>query len=115
MGDIVNVPFAFETGYQHLPAGVYTIRMESPNILSIRGTSKSGFVPVRAGGGPQPAGTDKVVFRRMGGKYFLGEVWIAEKSGHLDVVKSKAESRLQVAGNTASQTRVELALLQASH
>ena len=116
-GEMVNVPFAFETGYQHFPAGVYIIRMESSYVLSLHGASVSGLVMAQVDGDPQPATTDKIVFRKTGGKVFLGEIWVAEQNGYLDVPKSKAESKAQVAvaGIPAAQTRVELSLLQASH
>ena len=39
----VNVPFAFEIGSGHYPAGVYTIGMDSPSVLMIRGASASGL------------------------------------------------------------------------
>jgi hypothetical protein len=109
---VVNVPFAFETGYRHFEPGSYTIRMESPNIVAIKGTSGTGFVLTQSGGKPQPATKSKVFFRKSGDQYFLGEIWIAEKSGHLDVIKSQAESRLQVAGRKSAPTGVELALLE---
>jgi hypothetical protein len=109
---IVNVPFAFETGYHHFEPGSYTIRMESPNIVAIKGASGSGFVLTQSGGNLQPAAKSKVVFRKRGNQYFLGEIWVAEKSGHLDVIKSKAENRLQVAGQNSAPTGVELALLE---
>lgn len=43
---IVNVPFAFQNGSQHLSAGVYTISMAYQNIVSIRGDSDAGFAIV---------------------------------------------------------------------
>ena len=111
-GGIVNVPFAFETGNQHFEPGVYKIRMETPNPAEIKGESRSGFVLIQPSGDPAPSNKSKVVFRRSGSQYFLGEIWIAEKSGHLDVVKSKAERRLQVAEQKSEPTGVELALLE---
>jgi hypothetical protein len=111
-GGTVSVPFAFETGYHHFEPGTYTISMETPHIVLIKGASGSGFVMMRLDGDGQPATKSKVVFRRNGDQYFLGEIWIAEKSGHLDVIKSKAESRLQVAGRNSAPTGVEIALLE---
>ncbi len=111
VGGAINVPFAFETGYKHFAPGRYTIHMESANILSIRGTSSSGLVMTRQGGDRQPAKRSKVVFRRTGDQYFLGEIWIADNSGHLDVVKSKAERQKEIAADRTAQQKVELALL----
>jgi hypothetical protein len=108
----VNVPFAFETGNQHFEPGVYTIRMEATHIASIKGTSRTGFVMIQSDGDRRTANKSKVVFRKSGNRYFLGEIWIAEKSGHLEVVKSKAERRMQVAEQKSEPTGVELALVE---
>jgi hypothetical protein len=107
----VNVPFAFETGLHHFEPGTYTISMETPNIVRINGATDSGLVMIQLGGDRQPATKSKLVFRKSGDRYFLGEIWIAEESGHLNAVKSKAERRLQVAGKQSEPTGVELALL----
>lgn len=109
----INVPFAFETGHKHFAPGRYTIQMESANILSIRGVKGSGLVMIRQGGDPQAAKWSKVVFRKAGNQYFLGEIWIADKGGHLDVVKSKAEVQKQFAADRTAPHNVELAMLDA--
>ncbi len=108
----VNVPFAFETGYHHFAPGTYTISMESANIVAIKGASGTGLVMIRLEGDRQAATKGKVVFRMSGDQYFLGEIWIAEKSAHLDVPKSKAEHRMQVAEQKSAPAGVELALLE---
>jgi hypothetical protein len=107
----VNVPFAFETGHQHFAPGRYTIRMESTSILSIHGAKNSGQVMARHEGDYQPASRGKLVFHRVGGQYFLREIWIAEKGGHLNVVKSKAERQKEIAADRTAPQSVELALL----
>jgi hypothetical protein len=107
----INVPFAFETGYKHFAPGRYTIHMESANILSIHGANGSGLVMTRQGADQQPARWSKAVFRKAGNQYFLGEIWFANKGGHLDVVKSKAEVQRQIAADRTAPQRVELAML----
>ncbi len=112
-GARVNVPFAFDTGRQHFAPGMYTISMETPDTLIIKGASGSAFVMMHPGGDRRPALKSKVVFRRSGDRYFLAELWIADRSGHLDVMKSKAERKLDVAGQKAAPAGgVELALLE---
>jgi hypothetical protein len=91
----VNVPFAFETGLHHFKPGTYTVSMETPTIVRIQGATDSGFVMIQLGGD----------------RYFLGQIWIAQESSHLDVVKSKAERRMQVAAQQSEPAGVELALL----
>jgi hypothetical protein len=108
----VNVPFAFDTGLHHFKPGTYTVSMETPTIVRIQGATDSGFVMIQLGGDRQPVTKSKVVFRKSGDRYFLGQIWIAQESSHLDVVKSKAERRMQVAGKQSEPAGVELALLE---
>ncbi len=109
----VNVPFAFENGSQHLPAGIYTIQMENEHVLLIRGAKASGLSmtnPQETLHAPQ---TSKVVFRKYGDQYFLREVWTAESTRHAQCTKSKAEKRLQIARNETPATQgEEVALLE---
>jgi hypothetical protein len=113
VGARVNVPFAFETGHQHFAPGMYTISMKTPDMLVIKGASGSVFVLMHVGGDPRQAVKSKVVFRRSGDRYFLGQIWIADRSGYMEVPKSKAERQLQVAEQkSAPADSVELALLE---
>jgi hypothetical protein len=112
MGGAVNVPFAFEAGGQQFAPGSYNIRMETPDLVLIKGASRSAFVMVQKGGGWQPAKKSKIVFQRSGDQYLLTEIWIAEKDGHQDIIESKAERRLLIAGQKSAPTGVELALLE---
>jgi hypothetical protein len=109
----VNVPFAFETGRQHFAPGMYTISMKTPDMLVIKGASVSGFVLMHFSGDRRQAVKSKVVFRRSGDRYFLGEIWLADRSGYMDVIKSKAERKLEIAEQkSAPAGNVELALLE---
>lgn len=112
LGGTVNVPFAFEAGGQHFAPGSYTIRMETPDLVLIKGASRSGFVMAQKGGGWQPAKKSKIVFQRSGARYFLSEIWIAEEDGHQEILQSKAERRLLLAGQKFASTQMELALLE---
>lgn len=112
VGGTIHVPFAFETGGKHFAPGWYTIRMETTNVVLIKGASKSAFVMAQWDGDSQPAKKSKVVFRRSGVRYLLTEFWIAEESGHKDIVNSKAERQLQVAEHSSVPSGVELALLE---
>jgi hypothetical protein len=112
VGGTINVPFAFETGGRQFAPGLYTIRMETTDLVLIKGASSSAFVMAQTDGGWQPAKKSKVVFRRSGDRYFLTEIWIAEKNGHQKIIQSKAERRLLVAGQRSTPTEMELALLE---
>jgi hypothetical protein len=112
----VNVPFAFETGSGHYPAGVYTIRMETPFILMIRGVSRSGIAtmkPVEYSGHPAKRGV--AVFHRYGNRYFLNEVSATGESRHLYLLPSKAEKQMQIAASKTAPANLEVALIETAH
>jgi hypothetical protein len=108
----VNVPFAFESGARHYTAGVYTVRMENQHTMVIQGSSESGLAMAQVADDSQPAKKGKAVFQRHGNQYFLSEIWVAGKSEHLYFPGSKADSKLQIAGNGTAPTEVELAVLE---
>ena len=68
-----NVPFAFEDGSQYFPPGLYTIQMEPQHLLLIEGASSSGFLMALPDEDRDPSETTKIVFRKYGNQYFLGE------------------------------------------
>lgn len=107
---IVNVPFAFQNGSQHLNAGLYTIRMDYQNVATIRGESASGFSMTGSDVDLQPSKTTKVVFRKYGDQYFLHEIWVAGDTSHTYFPTSKVERRELSVNRTAPTTVVVAAL-----
>jgi hypothetical protein len=108
---IVNVPFAFQNGSQHLAAGRYTISMDYQHIASIRGESGSGFAMTGSDEERQPSTTTKVVFRKYGDQYFLREVWVAGDTSHTYFPTSKVE-RLEISSNRTAPSTVVVAALE---
>jgi hypothetical protein len=106
----VNVPFAFEYGSQHFTAGLYTIRMNYQNIMTIRGKAGSGIAITWFDEDHQPSNTTRVVFRKYGEKYFIDQVWIAGEATHTYTLPSKAE-KLEIAANRGASTSVQVAAL----
>jgi hypothetical protein len=107
---VVNVPFAFENGSQHFTPGLYTIRMDYQNIMTIRGNAGSGIAITRFDEDRHPSNNTKVVFRRYGEEYFLDQVWIAGETIHTYTLPSKAE-KLEIAANRGASTSVLVAAL----
>jgi len=112
----LNVPFAFEDGSQRFPPGFYTIQMKAQHIILIRGSLVSGYLGTWFDEDEQPSNTTMVIFRKYGGRYFIGEIWTAGEGTHTYVLPSKAETRLQleVAENKTSPSGVQVAVLSAS-
>ena len=112
----VSVPFAFETGSGSYPAGVYTIAMETPSILMIRGASKSGLVMMKSmDDNGQPAKRGVATFHRYGNRYFLNEISATGESRHLHLQPSKAEKQMQIAASKTAPATEEVALIDTAH
>lgn len=109
---VVQVPFAFENGSQHLPAGKYRIDLNSEPLMSLHGTvaNSAGFAMTIPAITSKPSQRGKVVFHRYGNRYFLSEVWMAGESTGRVCVMSRREKNLQIAQNAAAITNTELAL-----
>lgn len=108
---IVNVPFAFQNGSQHLSAGLYTISISYQNIASIRGESRSGLAMTGSDEDRQPSKTTRVVFLKYGDQYFLHQIWVAGETSHAYFLESKKE-RLETSANRTAPTSVVVAALE---
>ena len=106
----MNVPFAFETSSQHYPAGVYTVRMEDQHLVRIWGTSVAGLSMALVEDNGAPVKKGMAVFQRYGDRYFLNEISITGRSGHLFLRPSKQETQSQIAASKTGPTGVEIAL-----
>ena len=117
----VNVPFAFQNGSQVLPAGTYTLTMQSNQILLINGVDTGGLAISRKEDTGRTSEQGKVIFHRYGEKYFLSEVWRGGEAIHTVCTKStaeikaaKMEKQSELAATRIAPTNVELALLNPS-
>lgn len=108
-----NIPFAFQSGNQHMPAGEYRITRDDHLIL-LRGPSNAAdYVLMNETVSVKAPSKGKIVFDRYGDKYFLREIWTAGKSDGLECPKSRAEKETQRANlnaqNQSAPSTVELA------
>jgi hypothetical protein len=107
----VNIPFAFQTGTQTLPAGLYRIDSESSHLILLRGPGQAaGFVEMHAAIKNRVPDHGYIVFDRYGSKYFLRQIWTAGNTDGLECSKSRAEKETLQASNNQSPSTVELAL-----
>jgi hypothetical protein len=108
---VVNIPFAFQTEKQILPAGMYHIERESGSIILLRGPGKAaGFVMMYGTSKTHPPDHGTIVFDRYGDKYFLRQVWTAANPNGLECPKSRAEKAALVAQDNQAPTTIELAV-----
>lgn len=107
-----NIPFAFTVENVNLPAGTYKISVLPPyNMIKIQ--SAEGGIVAMAPVIPTPAKAEssqsKLVFRRIGGHYFLAQVSELGNSTRRDLPGGKLEHEL-AKNNTNIHTATILAV-----
>ena len=105
-----NIPFAFQTGTQTLPAGMYRIDRESGHLLLLRGPGQAaGFVDTHDAIRSRAAAQGTIVFDRYGDKYYLRQIWTAGSTDGLECPKSRAEKESPQAKNKQAPDSIEVA------
>jgi hypothetical protein len=94
-----NIPFAFQTPTQVLPAGDYLIVQEANHLIRLQGTSKGGFVVAHDATKTKAPTHGSIVFLRYGDKYYLRQVWTAGNTVGLECSKSRSEKETMQAKN----------------
>lgn len=110
----IKVPFAFEVDSVKFAPGVYTLNLLNHATLNVTGADRGAFTPMMTDSNAA-AERSKVVFRRVGDRYFLREVWEAGSAKHLVAYESKAEKQARKQEQAAQQpgaAAVEIALGQ---
>jgi hypothetical protein len=107
-----NVPFAFQVGAEQVPAGTYSVKKDLvTNVVSIRNLQTSKTVLVLATGQPPSRTTEKLIFRHVGSRYILTEIWGTTGSPGMAILTPKRNSEPQVASRPSNNgNTVEIAL-----
>jgi hypothetical protein len=92
-----NVPFAFTVGDKVLPAGIYTIKSESSQVIVIRNhdLTATALTLVDQESNNSPSG-GRLVFHRYGGQYFLSEILCNAADMNVRIPTSKREKTVQL-------------------
>jgi len=102
-----NVPFAFSVGDKQLPAGAYAVRENGPRQTLIQSAdSANSVLSIYYYAGPSRADETKLVFHKVGDRYFLAEIWTSARGQGLAVPESKLEKEMR-ASNSGPQSGVE--------
>jgi len=94
----VDIPFEFSAGKTTLPAGVYSIKRMSGNVLTLRREDKSVATlnaPVTHTSNDQNS-IERLVFSKQGKHYFLAQIWLTADSGRQVWTGRKAEKAERV-------------------
>jgi len=88
----VKVPFSFQAGDQHMPAGMYLITQPSTDVIRLDGPSTVGVIFLTHQERARKA-HDKacVTFHRVGERYFLKGIWSANERDGMELYPSRAE------------------------
>jgi hypothetical protein len=106
-----TIPFAFQAGSRHMPAGQYDIYELSPHVVLFRAANghASGYLMVTPSQGKlQEQG--RLVFHRYGNRYFLREVWDARSNQGVECSPSAEEKEILRAQNQQPATQTQIAL-----
>jgi hypothetical protein len=90
----VNVPFTFHIDKQEMPAGLYRIDHVSSTLFVMSGANRSGTVLTHPTADAKVPAQGHVVFHRIGGTYFLGELWSAGDRSGMACFESRAERQM---------------------
>jgi hypothetical protein len=107
-----NVPFAFNVGSSQLPAGSYRFTLEDGSWLVMIRNSTTGATVLSLGQRESPGGKRrKLVFRHLGNRYFLTQIWGEQGSAGLKLRAPKPETKFEIASQPSpSHKEVEIAL-----
>jgi len=88
-----TIPFNFVVGDRAYPAGDYLFSNNGA-VLRITGAEQTTIILSHACESPAPSTTTKVVFRQMGGSYFLKQIWLEGELRGRELPRSESEIRL---------------------
>jgi hypothetical protein len=93
-----DVPFDFVVGDRAYPAGEYTLKsaLENSGIIRLDNTQEimGSFISSNRCENRAPSNETKLVFHRMGGHYFLYQVWVAGSLTGREFPKGRIEVQL---------------------
>ena len=106
-----DVPFAFNIGTKHLPAGTYQIKAaDFDSDFVMVSNVKTGETVLSLYQRETPSHVSrKLIFHHRGNQYFLAEVWGGEGNAGMAMPVNKAERQVEVA-RTPTTPNVEIAL-----
>jgi len=105
-----NVPFAFSIGDKQLPPGAYVVREMGRATLVQSKDSVYSILGIYNYAGPSKDNKTKLVFERVGGHYFLAQIWTSARDQGLALPESNLEKEMR-ASNSGPQGAVETVIV----
>jgi hypothetical protein len=95
-----NVPFAFSVGQTQLPAGAYSVREIGDRATLIQSQDgRDHVLGVYANAGPSKANETKLVFDKVGDRYFLTQIWTSARDNGMEIPESDLEKELRASNS----------------
>ena len=106
-----DVPFAFNIGTTHMPAGTYKIKRADfdTNFIMVSNVNTGDTVLSLFQREIPSHLNHKLIFHHRGNQYFLSEIWGGEGDSGMAMAATKAEQRVEIARAPATPN-VEIAL-----
>ena len=107
-----NVPFDFTVANKLVPAGTYTISVESYGVIKVQNSDRHVAILTTTTHDANESKTAKLVFTKYGDQYFLHEILCSSADMNMTVPASKQEkwARGQEASLKGTGQQVYLAL-----
>jgi hypothetical protein len=104
----VNIPFAFTVSGRELPAGRYLIAVNEMDVLVFRDAKSTSVVQAPALtrlaiSGNSTEDVTRVVFDKVGTKYFASEYWPGDRDGYLLYGAKEAHTHAAVKAEKVSK------------
>ena len=90
----MKVPFAFQYGTKHLPAGTYIITLGQDSVLTVSGWAGTACVLADVNYDPGLVYAIQVVFNKYGDHYFLEELTIDGSGAQIPIPESETERQM---------------------
>lgn len=106
-----DVPFSFNVGATHLPAGTYKVKRADfdSNFIMVSNINTGDTVLALFQRETSSHVNRKLIFHHRGNQYFLAEIWGGEGSAGMAMPVTKAEQQVEVA-RTPDPRNIEIAL-----
>ena len=109
-----SIPFAFQVGSMHMPAGLYVVSLRSEHLVFLQsqgpGKQASTFVVVTPSENGKIQRNGRLVFHRYGEEYFLREVWEAQSKQGIAFAPSRQENEILRTQNQQTGKQTQLAV-----
>ncbi len=110
-----DIPFAFQAGRVHMPAGVYNISLMDDNHLVLfekqgGGKPAGGYLIATPSASRRPQTSGRLVFDHYGDRYFLRQVWQEGSDRGVACILGKEEKAVIRSQSQQSGTQTQVAV-----